>query len=325
MGLVEENLTPSEIMTTEAFENAIALDMALGGSTNTVLHLPAIAAEVGVKLTLDVFDEIGRKVPHIVDMAPGGPYFIEDLYRAGGVPAVMKQISSKLNLSTKTILAKTLGETLEKVTVQDSDVIKPISNPVHPEGGIAILRGNLAPEGSVLKSAAIAERMKVHDGPARIFDSEELAMRAILSGAIREGDVVVIRYEGPKGGPGMREMLSPTSAISGMGLGESVALITDGRFSGGTRGACIGHVCPEAFDGGPIALVHEDDVISIDVPRRSLSIELTDSELEERKMRWNQPVPKVKRGYMARYISLVGPASLGARLEPRGSYTSSSQ
>jgi dihydroxy-acid dehydratase len=234
----------------------------------------------------------------------------------------MKQISSKLNLGAKTVLAKTLGETLEKVIVQDSDVIKPVSKPVHPEGGIAILRGNLAPEGSVLKSAAIAERMKVHTGPAKVFESEESAMKAILSRGIREGDVVVIRYEGPKGGPGMREMLSPTSAISGMGLDESVALITDGRFSGGTRGACIGHVCPEAFDGGPIALVYEDDEISIDVPRRKLSVELSDSELEERKMKWNQPAPKVKHGYMARYISLVGPASLGARLEPRDSHTS---
>ncbi len=323
VGLVEENLVPSEIMTLEAFENAIAVDMALGGSTNTVLHLPAIAAELGVKLSLGLFDEIGRKVPHIVDMHPGGPYFVEDLYRAGGVPAVMKQISSKLNLGVKTILAKTLRETLEKVTVQDSDVIRPISNPVHPEGGIAILRGNLAPEGSVLKSAAIAERMKVHSGPARVFESEESAMKAILSGRIREGDVVVIRYEGPKGGPGMREMLSPTSAISGMGLGDLVALITDGRFSGGTRGACIGHVCPEAFDGGPIALVREGDEIGIDVPKRKLSVELSGSELEERRMKWQQPAPKVKYGYMARYISLVGPASLGARLETRDSRTSS--
>ncbi len=314
MGLIEDNILPSEIMTLEAFENAIAVDMALGGSTNTVLHLPAIAAEVGVDLGLEAFDELGRKVPHIVSMHPGGPYFIEDLYYSGGVPAVMKQISSKLNLEARTALGNTLGESLKEVKIRDPSVIRPISDPVHPEGGIAILRGNLAPEGSVLKTAAITEEMLTHSGPARVFNSEELAMKAILAGKIVEGDVVVIRYEGPKGGPGMREMLSPTSAIAGMGLNESVALITDGRFSGGTRGACIGHICPEAFEGGPIALVREGDEISIDVPKRRLSVELPDSELEERLSEWKRPAPKISSGYMARYAFLVGPASLGARV-----------
>ena len=314
LGLIEEDITPSKIMTLEAFENAIAVDMALGGSTNTVLHLPAIAAEVGVNIGLEAFDEIGRKVPHLVDMHPGGPYLIEDLYYAGGVPAVMKQISPRLNLKAKTVLGITFREALKEVKVQDSSVIRPISDPVHLEGGIAILRGNLAPDGSVLKTAAISEEMLVHSGPARVFDSEELTMKAILTGKIVEGDVVVIRYEGPKGGPGMREMLSPTSAIAGMGLIESVALITDGRFSGGTRGACIGHICPEAYEGGPIALVREGDEISIDVPRRRLSVELSDSELKERGSKWERPAPKIKSGYMARYASLVGPASLGARV-----------
>ena len=314
LGLIEEDITPSKIMTLEAFENAIAVDMALGGSTNTVLHLLAIAAEVGVNLGLEAFDEIGRKIPHLVNMHPGGPYLVEDLYYAGGVPAVMKQLSPKLNLKSKNVLGSTLRETLKEAKVRDSSVIRPISDPVHLEGGIAILRGNLAPEGSVLKTAAIPEEMLVHSGPARIFDSEELSMKAILAGKIIEGDVVVIRYEGPKGGPGMREMLSPTSAIAGMGLTESVALITDGRFSGGTRGACIGHICPEAFEGGPIALIGEGDTISVNVPRRKLSIELSNSELEERRFKWKHPAPKIRSGYMARYASLVGSASQGARV-----------
>jgi len=314
LGLIEEDITPSKIMTLEAFENAIAVDMALGGSTNTVLHLPAIAAEVGVNIGLEAFDEIGKKVPHLVNMHPGGPYFIEDLYYAGGVPAVMKQISPRLNLKAKTVLGITFREALKEVKVQDSSVIRPISDPVHLEGGIAVLRGNLAPEGSVLKTAAISEELLIYSGPARVFDSEELTMKAILTGKIVEGDVVVIRYEGPKGGPGMREMLSPTSAIAGMGFSESVALITDGRFSGGTRGACVGHICPEAFEGGPIALIGDGDTISINVPRRKLSVELSNSELEERRSKWKQPTPKIRSGYMARYASLVGPASQGARL-----------
>lgn len=313
--LIQENIVPSDIMTFEAFENAIAVDMALGGSTNTVLHLPAIAAEVGVCLDLDVFDQIGRRVPHIVDMHPGGPYFIEDLCSAGGVPAVMKQLSSRLNLDARTVLGVTIGEALKEVEVLNPSVIKPVSDPVHLEGGIGIMKGNLAPEGAVIKTAAVPEEMLTHLGPARVFDSEELAMTAILGREIVIGDIIVIRYEGPKGGPGMREMLSPTSAIAGMGLINSVALITDGRFSGGTRGACIGHICPEAFEGGPIALVDEGDEISIDVPKRTLSIKLSETELDERRKKWKQPAPKVKRGYMARYASLVGRASLGARVE----------
>lgn len=311
LDLVKRDLKPLDIMTVEAFENAIMIDMALGGSTNTVLHLTAIASEAGIKLPLSLFDELSRKVPHICDMRPSGPHDLEELDAAGGVPAVMKELSPFLNLEAITVTGETVKENIKEASVYDRNIIHPLENPVHKEGGIAILTGNLAPNGAVVKATAISSNMLVHKGLAKVFNSEEEAMRAILNQEIEVGDVIIIRYEGPKGGPGMREMLSPTAAIAGMGLSESVVLITDGRFSGATRGPCIGHVSPEAAEGGPIALVEENDVINIDIPNRLLSIELDDKELKRRMAQWKPRPPKIKRGYLRRYSFLVRSADKG--------------
>jgi len=312
--LITEDLKPLTILTSEAFENAVMMDMALGGSTNTVLHLSAIAKEAEVSLPLTLFDKLSRRVSHLCNMVPSGPYTMEDLDAAGGIPAVMKELCPFLHLNAVTVTGKTVEENIEQAVVLDANVIRPLTNPVHREGGIAILKGNLAPKGAVVKATAISPKMLVHKGPARIFDSEEEAMEVILDKEILEGDVVVIRYEGPKGGPGMREMLSPTAAIAGMGLSESVALVTDGRFSGATRGPCIGHVSPEAADGGPIALLKNGDIIEIDVPKRKLNVELTGEELENRLESWKPKQPKVRRGYLVRYSQLVQPAHMGSVL-----------
>ncbi|MEM3550280.1 MAG: dihydroxy-acid dehydratase [Candidatus Bathyarchaeia archaeon] len=310
--LVKKNIKPKDIMTLKAFENAIAVDMALGGSTNTVLHLKAIANEAGVNLPLELFDDYGRRIPHLCDMKPSGPHDLQELDDAGGIPAVMKELRNFLNLEALTVTGKTVKENLEDAFVYDRSVIRPINNPVHTEGGIAVLKGNLAPEGAVVKKVAVTPRMLRHKGPAKVYDSEEEAMNAIMEGEIVEGDVIVIRYEGPKGGPGMREMLSPTAAIAGMGLSESVALITDGRFSGATRGPCIGHVAPEAAAGGPIAILKNGDVISIDIPKRELNVELSPNEIKRRSSHLKIRSPKINRGYLQRYCSLVGSASEGS-------------
>ena len=312
--LITEDLKPLNILTSEAFENAVMVDVALGGSTNTVLHLSAIAREAEVSLPLTLFDELSGRVPHLCNMVPSGPYTMEDLDAAGGIPAVMKEVSPFLHLNAVTVTGKTVEENIEQAVVLDANVIRPLTNPVHPEGGIVILKGNLAPKRAVVKATAISPKMLVHKGPAKVFDSEEEAMKAILNKEIREGDVVVIRYEGPKGGPGMREMLSPTATIAGMGLSESVALVTDGRFSGATRGPCIGHVSPEAADGGPIAVLKNGDVIEIDVPKRKLNVELTDEELGNRLESWKPKQLKVGKGYLVRYSQLVQPAHMGSVL-----------
>jgi len=303
--LLREGLKPSDIMSEKAFENAIAVDMALGGSTNAVLHLSAIADETGICLPLSLFDEISGRVPHLCNMIPSGPYALEDLDAAGGIPALMKELSPLLHLDAVTVTGKTLEKNIEGVKVLNAEVIRPLANPVHKGGGLAVLRGNLAPEGSVVKTAAVSLRMLVHKGPAKVFDSEEEAMKAIVGRKIEPGDVVVIRYEGPKGGPGMREMLSPTATISGMGLSESVALVTDGRFSGATRGPCVGHVSPEAAEGGPLAALKNGDVIEINIPKRTLRVELRDEEIKNRLRLWKPRPPKVKRGYLVRYSSLL--------------------
>jgi dihydroxy-acid dehydratase len=319
MELVEKDITARQIVTPEAIDNAIILDMAIGGSTNTALHLPAIAHEFGQDLPLDRFDEMSRTTPHLTNLRPGGNHFLLDLERAGGVPAVMQRLGDMLSLDVLTVTGDTMARNLESFTPvnprTNASVIKTLDDPVHPEGGIAILKGNLAPEGSVIKQTAVHPDMMVHSGPARVFNSEEESMHAIMDRQIKAGDVVVIRYEGPKGGPGMREMLSPTSAIAGMGLIDSVALITDGRFSGGTRGPCIGHVTPEAAQGGPIALVEEGDTIEIDIPNRLLDIKVPVNVLEDRKARWKNPVVETKKSYLARYQRYVGTASRGSILE----------
>ena len=310
-----DNLRPRDIMTLNAFRNAIALDMAIGGSSNTVLHLLAIAQEAGVPLELETFDGISAQVPNICKISPGGLHRLFDLYEAGGISAVLKSLGETgvLHLGEKTVTGKTLGENIRQASVRNAEVIRPVNDPYSKEGGIAILRGNLAPDGAVVKQSAVAREMLVHTGPARVFDSEEEAFEAIMGGKIKKGDVVVIRYEGPKGGPGMREMLSPTSAITGMGLDKDVALITDGRFSGGTRGASIGHVSPEASEGGPIALLEEGDLIEIDIPGRCLNVKLSEAEMSSRKSKWRQPAPKVDgNSYLARYSALVTSASTGA-------------
>lgn len=313
--MIKENLKPSKIMTRNAFENAIMVDMALGGSTNTVLHLTAIAEEEGIPLDLKLFDKLSRKVPHISNMYPAGPYDLQDLDEAGGIPALMKELSPLLHLNAMTVTGKTIEANIRGVHVKNKKVIRPLSNPVHREGGIAILTGNLAPNGAVVKTAAISHRMLTHRCPAVVFNSEEEAMKAIMNGKIRKGSVIVIRYEGPKGGPGMREMLAPTSAIAGMGLSESVALITDGRFSGGTRGPCIGHVSPEAAEGGPIAILRNGDVIEIDIPERKLNVKLTSSEIHQRLKAWRRPKPKIRKGYLTRYIALAQSADKGGLLK----------
>ena len=317
MELVKKNIRPRDIMTEAAFHNAETVDMALGCSTNTMLHLPAIAHEAGIEISLDMSNEISRKTPNLCHLAPAGNTYMEDLERAGGVYAVMKELTKKnlLDTSVMTVTGKTFEENLRGVVNKNPEVIRPIDNPYSNYGGIAVLKGNIAPNGCVVKQAAVAPEMMQHKGPARVFNSEEEAITSIYAGNIKAGDVVVIRYEGPKGGPGMREMLNPTSAICGMGLGESVALITDGRFSGATRGASIGHVSPEAAAGGPIALVEEGDIISIDITNCTITLEVDDTVLAERKAKWVAPAPKVTTGYAARYAKLVTSADRGAVLE----------
>jgi dihydroxy-acid dehydratase len=310
--LVKENIKSRDILTLDAFKNAITVDMALGGSTNTVLHLPAIANEVGIKLPLELFDEISKKTPQICCLEPAGDQYMEDLDNAGGVSAVLSALKDKL-VSSKTVTGIDVKEIASSSKILDEDVIR-ANNPYKPEGGIAVLKGNIAPNGSVVKQAAVSERMKVFTGKARVFNSEDDAMKAILDKKIVPGDVVVIRYEGPAGGPGMREMLSPTSALQGMGLADSVALITDGRFSGGTRGPCIGHISPEAASGGAIAAINEGDIIKINIPQRSLNVELSNDEIKTRLTEIVKPEPKIKTGYMARYAKLVQSADSGAIL-----------
>ena len=299
--LIKDDLKPSQILTMEAFENAIAVDMALGGSTNTTLHLPAIAKEAGLTLPLSTFDAIGRKVPHLCSMIPSGSYALEDLDAAGGVPAVMNELKSLLHLKLPTVSGKTVGDNIKYAEVLDLEVIHSLANPVHKEGGIAILTGNLAPKGSVIKTAGVSPKMLKHTGPAKVYDSEKEALTAIRGNQIKPGDVVVIRYEGPRGGPGMPEMLFPTATIAGMGLSDCVALITDGRFSGATHGGSIGHVAPEAFDGGPIAALKDGDTITIDIPNRTLKVELSDKELQTRLAAWKPREPKIKKGILSRY------------------------
>lgn len=309
--LIKRNITPRKIMTRKAFENAIRIDMALGGSTNTVLHIPAIAHEAGVELPLEVFDELSRTTPHISNMLPGGEYFLEDLDAAGGIPAVMKRLGKLLH-NTMTVSGFTTYQIAQKAEIYNEDVIRPLERPYHKEGGIAILRGNLAPGGAVVKQSAVSPKMMVFEGVAKVFNSEEQGMKAILKGEIKPRDVVVIRYEGPKGGPGMREMLSPTATIAGMGLSESVALITDGRFSGGTRGPCIGHISPEAMEGGPIAVIQNGDRIRIDIPSRKIDLLIPEDEIKNRLSKWRPPKPKITKGYLARYSRLVTSAGTGA-------------
>ncbi|NLK97903.1 MAG: dihydroxy-acid dehydratase [Epulopiscium sp.] len=313
MKLLEDDIKPRDIMTKEAFYNALTVDMALGCSTNSMLHLPAIAYEAGVELNLEIANEISAKTPNLCKLAPAGPNFIVDLYEAGGVQAVMKELSKKdlLDLSLPTVTGKTVGENIASAVNRNHNIIRPIENPYSPTGGIAVLKGNLAPDGCVVKRSAVAEEMLLHKGPARVFNSEEEVTSAIFGGKINKGDVVVIRYEGPKGGPGMREMLTPTSALAGMGLDKDVALITDGRFSGATRGASIGHISPEAAEGGPIAFVEEGDIIAIDMINGRIELEVSDEELQRRKENWIPPEPKIKTGYLARYAKLVSSASTG--------------
>ena len=314
MNLVKKDIKPRDIATLEAFKNAIAVDMALGCSTNTVLHIPAVAHEAGIDLNLDIFNDISKKTPNICYLSPAGPHHLEDLDGAGGIQAVMKEISAKgvINLDAFTVTGKTVGENLKKARVKNRTVIKSVDDPYGTEGGIAILRGNLAPDGGVVKQSAVSPDMMKNEGRARVFDSEDDAIEAILGGKIEAGDVVVIRYEGPKGGPGMREMLSPTSAIVGMGLDKSVALLTDGRFSGGTRGAAIGHISPEAAEGGPIGLIEEGDIIVIDIPGKTIDLKVDAKELARRKKAFTPREPLIKTGYLGRYAKMVTSASTGA-------------
>lgn len=314
--LVRQGIRPADILTEKAFENAIAVDMALGGSTNTALHLPAIARETGARIDLGRFNDFSERIPQLCSLSPGGPHHMEDLHRAGGIYAVMKELTSRgfIHLDARTVTGRTLGEDLEETRIFDHDVIHYASYPYRPRGGLVALFGNLAPRGAVVKQAAVATEIMSHRGPARVFDSEEAAVESIRRREIRKGDVVVIRYEGPRGGPGMREMLAPTAAIAGQGLDKDVALLTDGRFSGGTRGACVGHISPEAAEGGPIALVEEGDVIVIDIPAKTLSLEVDEKTLAGRAKNWKEPPPKITKGYLARYAKLVSSASTGAIL-----------
>ena len=317
MEMLRRDIRPRDIMTKEAFLNALTVDMALGCSTNSMLHLPAIAHEAGVELDMELANEISAKTPNLCHLAPAGPTYIEDLNEAGGVYAVMNELNKKhlLNLDCMTVTGKTVGENIEKCYNKNPEVIRPVENPYSQTGGLAILKGNLAPDTGVVKRSAVAPEMLVHEGPARVFDCEEDAIAAIKGGKIVAGDVVVIRYEGPKGGPGMREMLNPTSAIAGMGLGSSVALITDGRFSGASRGASIGHVSPEAAVGGPIALIEEGDIISINIPELKLEVKVSDEEMAARKAKWQPREPRVTTGYLARYAAMVTSGNRGAILE----------
>lgn len=309
--LIKKNITPRKIMTRKAFENAIMVDLALGGSTNTVLHIPAIAHDAGVDLPLETFDHLSRTTPHICDMLPAGKNYLEDLDYAGGIPVVLNRLRDKVH-DTITVSGKSIYSIADTAVITDEDVIRPLNKAHHKEGGIAILRGNLAPDGAVVKQSAVSKNMMSFEGVAKVFNSEEDGMKAILNGKIKAGDVVVIRYEGPKGGPGMREMLSSTATIAGMGLSESVALLTDGRFSGGTRGPCIGHISPEAMEGGPIAIIKDGDRIKIDIPKRKIDLMLSDKEIKERLSRWKPPEPKIKKGYLSRYARMVSSAGSGA-------------
>ena len=317
MELLKCNIRPRDIMTENAFRNALTMDMALGCSTNSMLHLPAIAHEAGIELNVDMANELSDRTPNLCHLAPAGPHHMEDLYEAGGVYAVMHEINrlGLLHTECMTCTGKTVGENIENCVNKNPEVIRPVENPYSKTGGIAVLRGNLAPDSCVVKRSAVAPEMLCHSGPARVFDCEEDAMAAINGGEIHDGDVVVIRYEGPKGGPGMREMLNPTSAIMGRGLGSTVALITDGRFSGATRGAAIGHVSPEAAVGGNIALVEEGDIIDIDIMKNQIDMRVSDEELEKRRAAWTPKEPRIKTGYLARYASLVTSGNRGAILE----------
>lgn len=317
MEMLKKNIRPRDIMTEDAFMNALTVDMALGCSTNSMLHLPAIAHEAGVRLDMELANEVSARTPNLCHLAPAGPTYMEDLNEAGGVYAVMNELSKKnlLKPDCMTVTGKTIGENIEKCCNRNPEVIRPIENPYSETGGLAILKGNLAPDTGVVKSSAVVPEMLVHEGPARVFDCEEDAIEAIKGGKIVAGDVVVIRYEGPKGGPGMREMLNPTSAIAGMGLGSSVALITDGRFSGASRGASIGHVSPEAAVGGPIALVEEGDIIRINIPENKLDVDISEEEMAARRAKWQPREPKITTGYLARYASMVTSGNRGAILE----------
>jgi len=309
--LIKKNITPRRIMIKRAFENAIMVDLALGGSTNTVLHIPAIAHEAGIKLPLETFNMLSKKTPHLANMLPGGEHYLEDLDWAGGIPALMKRLKNRLH-NNITVSGKKIFEIADSAEVIDENVIRPFNQAYHKEGGIAILQGNLAPDGAVVKQSAVSKSMMKFDGIAKVFNSEEESMKAILNGKVKPGDIVVIRYEGPKGGPGMREMLSPTATIAGMGLSESVALITDGRFSGGTRGPCIGHISPEAMEGGTIAILKDGDRIKIDIPKRKIDVLLSDKEIKDRLSKWKPPRPKITKGYLSRYARMVSSAGSGA-------------
>ncbi|MCF6249475.1 MAG: dihydroxy-acid dehydratase, partial [Desulfobacula sp.] len=314
MELLSGEITPDKIMTKDAFMNALVVDMALGCSTNTVLHLKAIAHEANVEIDLNLINEISKKTPHLCSLSPGGEDRIEDLNFAGGIPAVLKELSDNnmIDKECLTVTGKSLGQNIGPVIKKDQTVIRPVSDPYHKQGGLAVLFGNLAREGCVVKQSAVLDQMLQHQGPARVFNSEEDATKAILDKRINKGDVIIIRYEGPAGGPGMREMLTPTSAIAGMGLDDSVALITDGRFSGGTKGASIGHVSPEAAEGGPIAIIQENDKIKINIPEKTIELMVSDDEIKNRLSKWTKPEPKIKTGYMARYARLVSSAGNGA-------------
>lgn len=312
--LFKNNLTPSKILTPDAFRNALSVDMALGCSTNTVLHLKAIATEAGVDIDLNLINEISKKTPHLCSLSPGGKDHIEDLYYAGGIGAVLNELSKAglIDPACLTVTGKSVGENIKSSSIKNKDVIRPLTEPYHKEGGLAVLFGNLSPGGCVVKQSAVLDEMLVHEGPARVFNSEEEATKVIMDGGINKGDVIVIRYEGPMGGPGMREMLTPTSAIAGMKLDDSVALLTDGRFSGGTKGASIGHISPEAMQGGIIAIVQDGDKIAINIPEKSITLKVPDEEINNRLADWKPPEPKIKKGYMARYARYVSSASDGA-------------
>ncbi len=314
--LVKKGITPGKIVTQGSLNNAIRVDMAIGGSTNTALHLPAIAAEFGLDIPLSRFDELSKQTPHLINLRPGGNRYLIDFERAGGVPAIQQRLWEVLDINTLTVTGKSLEENLNEYIIinprANKEIIATIDSPVHAEGGIAVLRGSLAPQGSVIKQTAVSQNMLRFSGKARVFNSEELSMKAIMDNKIKAGDCIIIRYEGPKGGPGMREMLSPTSAVAGMGLIESVALVTDGRFSGGTRGPCIGHVSPEAAEGGPIALVQDGDIIEIDIPARLLNLKVSEEEIKKRRKAWKAPAPKAMKGYLARYQKQVTSIDKGA-------------
>jgi dihydroxy-acid dehydratase len=314
--LWKKNIRPSQILTANAFKNALTVDMALGCSTNTALHLPAIAHEVGVEIKMEMINEISAKVPHLCSISPAGEHFMVDIDESGGVPAVLHELSRAklIELNEMTVTGQTVGQNIKRAEITNTEVIRTLDNPYHPIGGLAALFGNIAQRGSIVKQSAVAEKMLKHRGPAKVFDSEEEAAKAIQGNKIKKGDVLVIRYEGPKGGPGMREMLAVTATIAGMGLDEDVALITDGRFSGATRGASIGHVSPEAMEGGAIGLLQDGDIIEIDIPAKKINALITDGELEKRHAEWKAPEPKIKKGYLARYAKMVSSADQGAIL-----------